>query len=154
MFGSVFHYDIPKYLLVRTKHICDLQTEACSPSPTALKAGVWVYIGLVVLLFQEEILQLDTAREEERPHSHTRLKFKLDSEISELLKGADFAEQYSGDLTPHLGPSSRPCRWFTRDLLNCICFTFFITGESHNWPWSFRHIYRTFYWHVITQQST
>lgn len=70
IFGSVFHCDIPKYLLMRTKHICDVQAGACSPSCTALQAGVWVYIGMELLLFQGEILQLDTA-EKKNAHIHT-----------------------------------------------------------------------------------
>lgn len=37
IFGRDFHYDIPKYLLVRTKHICDLQNIGFFQFSTALK---------------------------------------------------------------------------------------------------------------------
>lgn len=48
IFGRVFHYDIPKYLLMRTKHICDLQNRACFQPATALKPAVQIHMVVVV----------------------------------------------------------------------------------------------------------
>lgn len=47
IFGRVFHYDIPKYLLMRTKHICDLQNRARSQSSAALTPGAQSYVVTV-----------------------------------------------------------------------------------------------------------
>lgn len=51
IFGRVFHYDIPKYLLMRTKHICDLQNRACFQSSTALEPVLQIYIVMVEFIF-------------------------------------------------------------------------------------------------------
>lgn len=61
VFGRVFHYDIPKYLFMRTKHICDLQNIGCLQFSTALKGVLQIYRKITVFVSYSDTFQLHRA---------------------------------------------------------------------------------------------
>lgn len=139
VFGRVFHYGIPKYLLMRTKHICDLQNIGSLQVSTALK-WVWkICRKIPVYISYSYTFQLHWA------HVHL---LGWNAELQSSWKECTLLGSAAGpDWTPRTLQYS--AYMIHSLLLKCTCCTIFlfkITVESRNYIKSFRLIYRMLCW--------
>lgn len=131
IFGRDFHYDIPKYLLVRTKHICDLQNIGCFQFSTALEEfckfteGWWCSNSKMIQTARYH-------REKEAQMYILGWNVELNGDVSELLKGTCSVQQCSGNLIQCSGPLQQTFSMVHAWLVERYWFHLFVTVGSQN----------------------